>query len=172
VAAGLDVGQSIFFLSGSDLVRGSLVVAADGITVLEVKDIEKYFANEIMELEAGDFKMKVTPSHRVLAPSQGTTDVSPVEIRAEKLQVGDHVLCSGGSVKKLTQVAKLPVQVEVLAITFYPDEAVAVFLPPTEPILTKGHFPVRIRRPTRRSGMNKRGWGKHDFHKTEGDYVD
>ena len=47
---------------------------------------------------------------------------------------------------------------EVLAITFYPDKAVACFLPPQEPlVLTKGLTP----KPTRR-GI-RHGSGAHEL---------
>lgn len=59
----------------------------------------------------------------------------------------------------------------MLAITFNPDEPVAAFPPPEEPVvLTKGLTQKKMRR----GGMGNRGQSHEESsnHGTEGDYMD
>eukprot|EP00418_Pyrodinium_bahamense_P079962 CAMPEP_0179062144 /NCGR_PEP_ID=MMETSP0796-20121207/26781_1 /TAXON_ID=73915 /ORGANISM="Pyrodinium bahamense, Strain pbaha01" /LENGTH=702 /DNA_ID=CAMNT_0020759051 /DNA_START=1 /DNA_END=2109 /DNA_ORIENTATION=+ len=144
------------FLAGRDLMKGSLVEGAIGNCVLEVVKIAKHQAEEIVELQVGDFTLEITPSHRVLIPGFAGTASETSEVEAGRLQVGDLVMCSDGKARHVVRTELMKQRTEVLEITFIPDEAVAVFLPPDRAILTKGHLP-KARKATRRSGMNRRG---------------
>lgn len=141
------------FLAGRDLMRGSLVEGATGNRVLEVAKIAKHQAQEIVELQVGDFTLEITPSHRVVIPSGEGASSETGEAQAGCLQVGDLVMCSDGKARHVVSTKLKKMTTEVLEITFIPDEAVAVFLPSDRAILTKGEK----RKATRRSGMNRRG---------------
>jgi hypothetical protein len=150
-------GGSCFFIAGRDLRVGSLVLAADDQTLLEVVRIVPQQTEALIELctdETAPFK--TTASHRVMAPSYGQEAVT---LKAGDFKEGSFVLRSGLIATKVTKINKLNEANEVLAITFKPDEAVVAFLPP-EGILTKG----QTFKPTRRSGMNKRKGDKNEQH--------
>jgi len=151
----------VFFQSAQDLVRGSFVASADETRTLEVTGVRAHPAEQVVHLHAGEgvAPLKVTPSHRVAVSvdAAGNLDFRP----AGELQEGDRVLCSGGTARELTRVEILAAEeATAIEISFHPDEAVAVFHPPCEVILTKGQAPQNRRsRPCRRSGMNRRGRG-------------
>jgi len=154
----LSPDQGVFFQSARDLVKGSFVTNADETRTIEVIGINSHPAEHVVHLHAGEnvTPLKVTSSHRVLVPGD-TADALDVCLAAN-LKEGDRVICSGGITRELTHVAHLTEEAQVLEITFRPDEAVAVFHPPSEAILTKGQAPQnKARKPCRRSGMNRRG---------------
>lgn len=145
-----DATQCHVYVAASDLHAGCRVLSANG-TLLEVRKIKKQQTDVLIELCAdGVAPLKVTPSHRVLVPSG--CEQPPQEVNAETLRPGTFILCTNHTAKKVTNVQRLNERAEVLAITFNPDEAVEVFMHPSEMILTKGQVP----KSTRRSGMNRR----------------
>lgn len=148
-------GGQVIYLPAMMLTEGSKIMAADGVTELEVVCKVEQQSSEITMLQAGDSipPLYVTPSHRIIVP-EVQDDTTQRTVRAEDLQVGDSVVCSAGNVKQLTQAETFPEDTMVFALSFRPDEAVEVFLPPPEVILSMGQA-SRGRR-TRRSGMNRR----------------
>lgn len=148
---------SPYFLHAQDLGRGSLVMAADNRTVLEVIDVVQLPAQSILQLEADGAILKVIASHRVMVPSSDGVGQHS-EALAGELRAGDWVICSSGTARQLSRVEALEEQEPVMAITFQPDEAVAAFQLP-EAILTRGQV-ARPKRATRRSGMHRRGRGR------------
>merc|ERR1712217_141970 len=85
--------------------------------------------------------LQVTPSHRIMVPCEGNDSQA---LLACDLQAGDEVLCLSG-LQKLLAISSEIADVDVLAITFQPDKAVAVFFPP-DAILTKGAKKKQVRR--------------------------
>jgi len=149
------------FIPALMLARGSQVVAADETTVLEVTRIKEYQTEQIVVLHADSAApFKTTANHRMILP-MGNGSSANCEVLAGDLQAGMMVMGSTGITRRLTKVETLAQQALVLGITFNPDQAVAAFPPPPEVIVSKGLAP-RMRRPTRRSGMNRRGRGSID----------
>mmetsp|Transcript_119649 Transcript_119649/g.217395 ORF Transcript_119649/g.217395 Transcript_119649/m.217395 type:complete len:430 (+) Transcript_119649:80-1369(+) len=138
------------FVSARDLSRGSLVVAADAKTSLQVISIKEDETLKVIELHAEDAApFKTTASHRVMVPAYGT---KPIAIRAGDIKEGAFVLCTANIAKKVIQVKTLDEKASIVAISFMPDEPVAAFMPPSSMILTKG----LTFKPTRRGGMHKK----------------
>jgi hypothetical protein len=160
------------FVAARDLSRGSLVIAADGETILEVTSIKEEQTQTVVELHAeGAAPFKTTASHRVMVPAYGA---KPIAVRAGDIKEGAFVLCTANVAEKVTQVKTLDEEASIVAVSFKPDEAVAAFLPPPSVILTKG----LTFKPTRRGGMNKKllkcsepECDQMSF-KTEGEYDD
>jgi len=144
------------YISGRELQKGSHVMAADGIGIVEVVKIDREFSQSIMELRTNYACLRVTPNHRVVVPAR-SGNRSGSDALARTLEIGDEVLCDAGTVQKLTQVTMMDERAEVLAIAFQPDKAVAVFLPPAA-IQTKG-----VKNTKKRRGGN----GKHFEYGTE-----
>ena len=141
-----------FYLAGKDLRKGSQVVAGDGKSTLEVVDISKGRAAEVVSLEAGAATLQVTPDHPVQVPDKKGEVAEILYQAAGKLAAGDLVVLDSGEPAALTGIHTEPSACEVLKVVFEPDLPVAVFsLPPC--ILSKG----QSKKPTRRSGMCRRG---------------
>lgn len=152
--------ESIFYLPGSLLAKGSQVLAHDD-TLLEVACApEEHEADEVIELRAGGALLRVTPEHRV--PALRGDGGSFGDVPAKDLCAGDRVYVDGEPVE-LTSTTPISDKVQVLKITFKPDKPVAVFTPPPK-ILSKGHASSKM--PIRRGGMNRRGQpgGSGDAH--------
>lgn len=172
------VGSHRVFVDAQALVYGSIVIAADGKRELQVVSIKKHTAQEVMVLFINGFRLKVTPTHRVMVPAPRGVDsrlagsAASIAVAAAELKVGDCVLCSSGEAQLLTDIITLKEETEVLEIRFQPDDPVAVFSPPEEMILTKGEE-LRTKKPTRRGGMNRRGRNIDNYPGTApGEYSD
>jgi len=137
------------YIPGHDLKKGSRVVAADGINILEVVGIARDKSQSIMDLRTHGACLRVTPNHRVMVPSQ-SANRSSSDALAKTLQIGNKVLCDDGAIQELTHVRMIDEPTEVLAIAFQPDEAVAVFLAPGA-IQTKG-----VKKEKKRRGGNSK----------------
>ncbi|CAE7233939.1 ANK3, partial [Symbiodinium necroappetens] len=149
-----------FFREGSDLQKGSQVLAGDGKTVLEVVDISKEAqTTKVVDLQAGSAALRVTPDHPVQVPNQGGNAGRPLCMPAGKLKVGELVMLDSGEPVALTSAETLPMECSVLKIVFKPDLPVAVFSSPSC-ILSKGHQKLQTRR-------GVRGRGKEAAHPTD-----
>ncbi|CAE7541712.1 unnamed protein product [Symbiodinium sp. CCMP2592] len=138
------------FREGSDLQKGSQVLAGDGKTVLEVVEFSKEGqATEVVDLQAGAATLRVTPDHPVQVPNEGGNAGRPLYVPAGKLKAGDFVMNDSGEPVALTTAETLPVECKVLKIVFKPDLPVAVFSSPSC-ILSKGH--KKKTQPGRRGG--------------------
>jgi len=118
-------------LSAAELVCGSRVHAADNLdSVLEVTRVSREKARTLLQLHAGlnTAPLTVSPHHRMVVPAFGGGEHDVCEAR--NLRPGDHVVCSGGEVRALTEVRTMEGDFEVIAITFDPDLPVAVFHAP------------------------------------------
>ncbi|CAE7751050.1 unnamed protein product [Symbiodinium sp. CCMP2592] len=147
-----------FFLMGRDLKKGSQVVAGDDASILEVaKTPEICEASEVVELQAGDAVLRVTPDHLVQVSPKGDTEES-LYLEAGKLKVGDLVMLDSGEPVALSSVVIRPIICQVLKIVFEPYLPVAVFSRPTC-ILSLGH---KKKRPIRRGGRIREGAGPSD----------
>jgi TPP-dependent indolepyruvate ferredoxin oxidoreductase alpha subunit len=85
-------GQSTFFLPARELQKGSLVVADDGQTLLEVVTTpERHETDTIVELHAGDAVLCVTKDHRIprLLEKSGQRH----EVQAAELKNRQPCLC-------------------------------------------------------------------------------
>lgn len=127
--------------------KGCFVMAADGVTALEVVSVVPRKSREIFQLEAGDTKLVVTGSHRipVFPRSSGIAADAPEDKPAAKLQIGDIVMIGtqGGTAKReLTEVVVVKFEqgnaCDVFEITFSPDQPVAVFPQFGETLLSNG----------------------------------
>jgi len=161
-------GGQIVYFPAMMLREGSRVIAADHVTELEVVRKVEQRSDQITVLQAGDAipPLETTPSHRIIVP-EGRDGTGRSEVRAGELQVGDSVICSRGNVRQLTHAETLPREIVVYSLSFRPDEAVDVFLPPSEVILSRGQ---RGRR-TRRSGMNRRAQQTQDAGTYDDDHL-
>ena len=140
------------YLTGKDLRKGSQVVAGDGENMLEVVDISKGRATEVISLEAGAATLRVTPDHLVQVPDKRGKVSEILYQAAGKLAAGDLVVLDSGEPAALTGIHTEPSECEVLKVVFEPDLPVAVFsCPPC--ILSKG----QTKKPPRRGGMCRRG---------------
>ena len=148
-----------FFLMGRDLKKGSQVLAGDDVSILEVaKTPEICEASEVVELQAGDAVLRVTPDHLVqVSDSKDDTEES-LYLEAGKLKVGDLVMLDSGEPVALSSVVIRPMVCQVLKIVFEPYLPVAVFSRPTC-ILSLGH---KKKRPIRRGGRLREGAGPSD----------
>jgi len=152
------------YTEGRNLVQASTVLAADGITTLQVATIEENDTDTLIELCVRDpFIMYdiTTPSHHVFVPArrdqtkQPSVDICSVrqlttlyeDVPAKDLQVGDMVVCSDCMPRKLSSIREIakPEKVKVLKIAFKPDMPVSVFKPPLT-VLTKGNKKKDLRR--------------------------
>ena len=141
------------FREGSDLQKGSQVLAGDGETVLEVVEISKGArTTEVVDLQAGAATLRVTPDHPVQVPDEGGKAGRHLYMPAGKLKVGDFVMNDSGEPVALTTAETLPTECKVLKIVFKPDLAVAVFSSPSC-ILSKGHRKLQNRRSVRGRGQ-------------------
>ena len=114
-----------FFLMGKDLKKGSQVVGADGETVLEVSEAPQLLqATEVVDLQARDATLQVTPDHMVLVPGGG--DAPEKYVPAGKLKSGDLIMLDSGEPMPLTSVTIRPKACDVLKVVFEPDLPVAV----------------------------------------------
>jgi len=135
----------------SDLKIGSRIMAADGVTVLEVSSVVPNKAREVLQLEAGEAKLTVTGTHRMLVPHRGDSGKAS-EVPAGRLNVGDAILCKthdGASIaQELTSVLVMVGEedIDVLQIAFVPDVPVAVFEEPSMSLLSKGFRKKKTRR--------------------------
>ncbi|CAE7541682.1 gss [Symbiodinium sp. CCMP2592] len=142
------------FREGSDLQKGSQVLAGDGKTVLEVVEISKEGqATEVVDLQAGAATLRVTPDHPVQIPDERGEPGRHVYMPAGKLKPGDFVMLDSGEPVALTRAEAQAMECKVLKIVFKPDLPVAVFSSPSC-ILSKGH---KKKSQVRRSGMGGRG---------------
>ena len=149
-----------FFREGSDLQKGSQVLAGDGKTVLEVVDISKEAqTTKVVVLQAGGATLRVTPDHPVQVPNEGGNAGRPLCMPAGKLKVGELVMLDSGEAVALTSAETLAMECNVLKIVFKPDLPVAVFSSPSC-ILSKGHQKLQTRR-------GVRGRGKEAAHPTD-----
>ena len=124
---------------GKDLKRGSQVVAGDGETILEVAAPPEICpATEVVDLQAGDATLRVTPDHPVQVPDARGELEKTLYLPAGQLKVGDWVVLDSGEASQLTGVNLQATECEVLKIVFEPDLPVAVFSPPPC-IRSKGH---------------------------------
>ena len=145
---------------GSDLQKGSQVLAGDGKTVLEVVDISKEAqTTKVVDLQAGSATLRVTPDHPVQVPNEGGNTGRPLCMPAGKLKVGELVMLDSGEPAALTSAETLAMECNVLKIVFKPDLPVAVFSSPSC-ILSKGHQKLQTRR-------GVRGRGKEAAHPTD-----
>ncbi|CAE7541842.1 unnamed protein product [Symbiodinium sp. CCMP2592] len=141
------------FREGSDLQKGSQVLAGDGETVLEVVEISKEArTRKVVDLQAGAATLRVTPDHPVQVPDAHDKAGCPRFIPAGKLKVGDFVMLDSGEPVALTIAETLPTECKVLKIVFNPDLPVAVFSSPSC-ILSKGHRKLQNRRSVRGRGQ-------------------
>ena len=141
-----------FFREGSDLQKGSQVLAGDGKTFLEVVEISKEArTTKVVDLQAGTATLRVTPDHPVHVPNEGGNAGRPLCMPAGKLKVGDFVTLDSGEPVALTSAETLPMECNVLKIVFKPDLPVAVFSSPSC-ILSKGHQKLQTRRGVRGRG--------------------
>ncbi|CAE7749824.1 unnamed protein product [Symbiodinium sp. CCMP2592] len=144
-----------FFCQGKDLQKGSQVVAGDGETILEVVEISKESqATNVVDLQAGQATLRVTPDHPVQVPDEGGNSGRPLYMPAGKLKVGEKVMLDSGERVALTSAETRPMECSVLKIVFEPDLPVAVFSSPSC-ILSKGH--KKKTQAGRRGGMCQRG---------------
>ena len=140
------------FREGSDLQKGSQVLAGDGETVLEVVEISKEArTTEVVDLQAGAATLRVTPDHPVQVPDEGGKAGRHLYMPAGKLKVGDFVMLGSGEPVALTIAETLPMECKVLKIVFNPNLPVAVFSSPSC-ILSKGHKKSQNRRSIRGRG--------------------
>lgn len=149
-------GDAFIYLPAAMLARGSKIVAADGISELEVTAVTAQQSVEITQLHVGEEvpPLRTTPNHRIMIPGRDG-DTQAGYVPAGELSTGDSVMCALDVIRQLTHVETRPEATSVFAISFHPDEPVAAFRPPPNVILSLG-LPSRRRR-TRRSGMNRRG---------------
>lgn len=141
------------------LQRGSHVMAADGITTLEVIKVMVHKSRELLYLEAGEAKLTVTGNHRMLAPQVNMVSTDAVrDVNAAVLQVGDFIICKtqdGSIPRQLTDVCLITfeegAEEDVIEITFNPDEPVAVFQEPSSVLLSKGVKKKHMRRGLRKN---------------------
>lgn len=164
-----------FFLMGKDLKKGSEVVGADDTTILKVSEAPQLFrATEVVDLQAGDATLQVTPDHLVLVPGDGSG--AEKYVPAGGLKMGDLIMLDSGEPAPLKSVTIQPKVCDVLKVVFEPDLPVAVFSCPPR-ILSKGQ---RIKPKVRRARMCYRGQASTDrtgdggvsVPMTAGDYMD
>ncbi|CAK9068353.1 unnamed protein product [Durusdinium trenchii] len=123
------------------LFQGANVVAANGRTTEVTFPPEQHQVHAVIELQAGDAFLVVSPDHRILVPGN-------VTVQAQDLHVGSEVILDGN----LAALTSLKWKVEptiVLKIGFKPDLPVAAFLRPPA-ILSKGFRQKPFRRGIRK----------------------
>ncbi|CAK9000863.1 unnamed protein product, partial [Durusdinium trenchii] len=123
------------------LFQGASVVAANGRTTEVTFPPEQHQVHAVIELQAGDAFLVVSPDHRILVPGN-------VTVQAQDLHVGSEVILDGN----LAALTSLKWKVEptiVLKIGFKPDLPVAAFLRPPA-ILSKGFRQKPFRRGIRK----------------------
>ena len=114
-------------------------MAGDGETILEVAAPPEICpATEVVDLQAGDATLRVTPDHPVQVPDARGELEKTLYLPAGQLKVGDWVVLDSGEASQLTGVNLQATECEVLKIVFEPDLPVAVFSPPPC-IRSKGH---------------------------------
>jgi len=132
------------FLRGSELQKGSQVVAGDDETILEVCEAPVLCqTKEIVRLQAGAVTLRVTADHPVQVPAEegpkegGEGGGSCRYVPAGSLKRGALVMLDSGEPAALTGLASESGDFEVLKLAFKPNRSVAVFsCPPC--ILSKG----------------------------------
>ena len=131
------------FLRGSELQKGSQVVAGDDETILEVCEAPVLCqAKEVVRLQAGAATLRVTADHPVQippeeGPKKGEGGGSCRYVPAGSLKPGALVMLDSGEPAALTGLASESGDFEVLKLAFKPNRSVAVFsCPPC--ILSKG----------------------------------
>ncbi|CAK0826496.1 unnamed protein product [Prorocentrum cordatum] len=137
------------FVTAGRLAQGSEIIASSGQTI-RVKEVSitPLAEQDLVELSTISAGLKVSKCHRVMV-QRGS---SPQTIPAGNLRFGDPVYISGDKVEKLIDVRNVLEWVELVSVTFEPDETVEAFHPAPASILSKGHgFPKTSRRSTRRS---------------------
>jgi len=146
-------GQSTFFLPAHELQKGSIVVADDGQTLLEVAAVpETHETDKVIELQAGDATLSVTRDHRIPVAKKEQAGKRS-EVQASELKQGDIVFVNGHPAELASiREIKFSQKVGVIKIVFKPDLPVGVFSCPPM-ISSKGGK----KKPLRRSGMSKRG---------------
>jgi len=126
-------------------------MAADGVTVLAVSSVVPNKAREVLQLEAGEAKLTVTGTHRMLLPQSGDSSKTS-EVPAGRLSVGDSILCKtqdgAGIAQELTSVLVMVGEedIDVLQIAFSPDVPVAALEEPSMSLLSKGFKKKKTRR--------------------------
>ena len=130
------------FREGSDLQKGSQVLAGDGETVLEVVEISKEArTKKVVDLAGGCCNTAGDPRPSRAGPRCRTARRDAVICYARGQVEGGRLrdeLDSGEPVA-LTTAETLPMECKVLKIVFKPDLPVAIFSSPSSCILSKGH---------------------------------
>jgi len=110
-------------------------VLGDGLLAVRIvsRQVHSNVKQKLIEIEAGDAKLTVTSSHRVMV-KRHSAEAAP----ANSLRVGDDVLCRGRGFQKVTHVRAFDANVSVVELEFSPDIPVAAFLEPHSMIMTKG----------------------------------
>ena len=170
-------GDTVHFLPGRELMKGSQVVAGDDKTILEVAEVPKVCkATEAVQLQAGAATLQVTRDHLVqVADAKGELG-GGLYLPAGDLKPGNLVVLDSGEAEALTTVKLLLTDCEVLKIVFEPDLPVAVFSRPPC-ILSKGHKkkpPIRRRGfcPRTKGTMDETADGRVSIPITAGEYMD
>jgi len=86
--------------------------------------------------------MVVTADHRVVVQEHGTAH----DVLAGDLRAGMKVVCKDGVARELVVAAASRMETAVVALKFFPDEAVSAHLLPAQSILTKGQGKRAMRR--------------------------
>lgn len=131
------------YVRADHLGQGSVVYSSSGTKLLVVSArVHPEQDQELINLHTENARLIVTASHRVMVLKGGQSQTIP----ADSLRIGDHVLVAGNRVEELLLVDRLMQCVEVVEITFHPDECVEAFQPLCNSILSKGHGWRRTRR--------------------------
>lgn len=119
---------------------GCKIISARG-TSLSVRNVCKHADAlcKLVELRAGEAKLTVTASHRVVVPGQ----TGQRETLAESLRLGQSVELNQGA-ERLSRVLMQEQSVEIFEVRFQPDEPVEAWHLPTAAILTKGQAPIPL----------------------------
>lgn len=152
------LAESRFRLCNSQLVEARALQVGDSVfssrnQPLIVTAVKLHPAQQqpVVEMRAGLTSanaslLTVTASHRIMVQRGSTPQTMP----ACHLSEGDHVYCSGEKLQQLIEVKTYSHDLEVVEITFKPDEPVEALCPA---ILSKGHGWAKT---TRRSSGRKR----------------
>lgn len=142
------------FVSAENLSRGCLVRAEDdGVTKVSRIAHHSPRTKKVVGLQLLSTSFCVTFGHRFIIQLASNGRMKErIEVLAEDVQQGDHVLCVTGP-QEVLDVRTFSMHTASIEVSFNPDIPVPAFNLPTDMVVSKGQKSTRQHR---RGGMNRR----------------
>ncbi|CAE7286280.1 vwkA [Symbiodinium sp. CCMP2592] len=118
---------------------------------------------ELISLQTAKASLLVTKGHRVMVERGDRAQ----PLQAAAIQLGDHVLISGGGKEKLVKKELLTIRTVLVDLEVAPNEPLAAFPPLPEAIQSMGREQSRTRRGRKPAGNETESWEKVSIPNTD-----